>query len=111
MCALRHLLVVASFDGCPGFVAPGESPGTLNIQGDLTQAADGKLVIEIGGNTPGLFDVLNVSDKLTSGGTLEVTLLNGFTPGANDTFNFLTFGSLRRRVRALKQIARASAHH
>ena len=77
-----------------GIVGPGESPGTLNIQGDFTQTTDGKLVIEIGGNTPGLFDVLNVSGKLTLGGTLEVNLLNGFTPGANDTFNFLTFGSI-----------------
>ena len=77
-----------------GIVAPGESPGTLNIVGDLTQTATGKLVIEIGGNTPGLFDVLNVSGKLTLGGTLEVNLLNGFTPGANDTFNFLNFGSI-----------------
>ena len=77
-----------------GTIAPGESPGTLNIVGDLTQTATGKLVIEIGGKTPGLFDVLNVSGKLTLGGTLEVDLLNGFTPGANDTLNFLTFGSI-----------------
>ncbi|MBI2799092.1 MAG: VPLPA-CTERM sorting domain-containing protein [Gammaproteobacteria bacterium] len=77
-----------------GTIAPGESPGTLTIQGDLVQAADGKLVIEIGGTTPGtLYDVLNITGKLTLGGTLEIDLLNGFIPGPNDVFNFLTFGS------------------
>ena len=77
-----------------GIIAPGESPGTLNVQGDFAQGADGKLVIEIGGNTPGsLYDVLNVSGKLTLGGTLEIDLLNGFTPGANDVFDFLHAGS------------------
>ncbi|MBI2799084.1 MAG: VPLPA-CTERM sorting domain-containing protein [Gammaproteobacteria bacterium] len=77
-----------------GTIAPGESPGTLTIQGDLVQAADGKLVIEIGGNTPGtLYDVLNVTGKLTLGGTLEIDLLNGFTPGPNDVFDFLHAGS------------------
>ena len=76
-----------------GTIAPGESPGTLNIVGDLTQTTIGKLVIEIGGNTPGLFDVLNVSGKFTMGGTLEIDFLNGFTPGPNDTFSFLNAGS------------------
>jgi hypothetical protein len=77
-----------------GTLAPGESPGTLTIQGDLTQAADGKLVIEIGGNTPGsLYDVLNVTGKFTFGGTLEINLIGGFTPEAGDVFNFLQFGS------------------
>ena len=76
-----------------GTIAPGESPGTLTIQGDLVQAADGKLVIEIGGSVPGSFDVLNVSGKFTLGGTLEIDLLNGFTPGANDVFDFLQVGS------------------
>ena len=77
-----------------GIIAPGESPGTLTIQGDLVQAADGKLVIEIGGTTPGsLYDVLNVTGKLTLGRTLEVDLINGFTPGTNDVFDFLHVGS------------------
>ena len=77
-----------------GIIAPGESPGMLTIQGDLVQAADGKLVIEIGGNTPGsLYDVLNVTGKLTRGGTLEIDLINGFTPGPNDVFDFLHAGS------------------
>ena len=76
-----------------GTIAPGESPGTLTIQGDLVQAADGKLVIEIGGSAPGSFDVLNVSGKFTLGGTLEIDLVNGFTPGANDVFDFLQVGS------------------
>ena len=54
-----------------GTIAPGESPGTLNVIGDLTQTATGKLVIESGGNTPGLCDVVNVSGKFTMGGTIR----------------------------------------
>ena len=36
-----------------GIVAPGNSPGTLIIDGDYTQGATGTLVIEIGGTLAG----------------------------------------------------------
>jgi len=73
-----------------GTVIPGNSPGTLDVVGDYIQGADGLLVIEIGSTDPGMFDVLNVSGSATLGGTLRLELIGGFTPGATDTFDFLT---------------------
>ena len=72
-----------------GTILPGESPGILNIVGDYTQTESGLLVIEIGGTAPGSFDVLNISGKATLDGTLKIELIDGFTPGATDTFEFL----------------------
>ena len=73
-----------------GTLMPGNSPGVLDIDGDLTLGADGTLVIEIAGGIPGLeYDVLNVSGLLTFGGTLELVFLNEFLPSPNDpTFRF-----------------------
>ncbi len=75
-----------------GTIAPGESPGTLTIDGDFVQGADGVLVIEIGGAGPGEYDVLHVTGTATLGGTLKLELLNGFVPGAGSHFDFLTAG-------------------
>ena len=42
-----------------GMISPGNSPGTLTVNGDLT--VDGTTItIELGGLAPGTFDVLNV---------------------------------------------------
>ena len=77
-----------------GTLAPGESPGTINIVGDFIQTSDGKLIIEIAGIGAGQFDILEVSGKFTAGGTLQIDLLDGFVPGLQDEFDFLSFGSL-----------------
>jgi hypothetical protein len=76
-----------------GLVAPGNSPGTLTINGDYTQS--GTLAIEIGGLLAGSeYDVLNVSGTASLGGSLNVSLfdLGGglFTPNAGDSFDILT---------------------
>ncbi len=74
-----------------GLVDVGQSPGVMNIEGDFTQGADGRLLIEIGGTAAGSeYDVLNVSGVAHLGGTLEIVLLDGFAPGLSDTFDFLS---------------------
>ena len=71
-----------------GVVAPGNSPGTLHIDGNYTQA--GKLQIEIGGTTPGSqFDMLDITGAATLDGTLEVSLIDGFTPSVGDVFEIV----------------------
>jgi len=75
-----------------GTIAPGESPGTLTIDGDFMQGADGVLVIEIGGAGPGEYDVLHVTGTATLAGTLKLELVDGFVPRAGDSFDFLTAG-------------------
>jgi hypothetical protein len=62
-----------------GTVAPGSSPGTMTIDGNFTLADSGILDIEIGGFTPGTFDLLDITrtaDLL--GGTIEFSFLSGY---------------------------------
>ena len=73
-----------------GVVALGESPGIMTIDGDFVQTEAGRLVIEIGGTQAGVdFDLLIVNGTLQLGGTLEIVLLDGFMPDADDSFVFL----------------------
>jgi hypothetical protein len=75
-------------------LAPGLSPGVLNINGNYTQLASGTLAIEIGGTSAGAqYDQLNVSGTATLAGALDTTLINSFNPGFNDAFVVLTYGT------------------
>jgi len=67
--------------------------GTLDILslGNFTNT--GTVNIKLNGTGGGAFDVLNVSTAATLGGTLNVTLVAGFTPATGDTFNVLSYGS------------------
>ena len=68
--------------------------GTLTVTGNYTQTAAGVLNIEIGGYNAGTdFDQLNVQGNVSLGGTLNVTLLNGFVPNDGDAFQVLTYNS------------------
>jgi hypothetical protein len=68
--------------------------GVLMINGNYTQTGTGILNIEIGGASAGSgFDQLRVSSTATLGGTLNVSLLNGYVPPHGTTFQILTFGS------------------
>ena len=69
-------------------------PGEVTFGGDVTFGAGSTLDIEIAGTQPGTqYDVVHVTGKATLGGTLQVTLLNGFVPQPGDSFQVLTFGS------------------
>ena len=76
-----------------GTVAPGASPGVMNIVGDYTQSASGTLQIELGGLSPGAgHDQLVVSNNVFLNGTLLVTQFGSFIPGFVDTFKAITAG-------------------
>jgi len=60
-----------------GAVSPGNSPGTLTINGDYTQMSGGVFNLEIA--SPTVFDQLLVSGTATTAGTLNIILTNGFT--------------------------------
>ena len=92
-----------------GTVAPGldqtylDHTGALLIQGDLQLAnaqsalarAFGTLKIEIGGDTAGLFDVLHVTGNADiDGATLEIALVDDYTPPTGATFHFLPVDGL-----------------
>jgi hypothetical protein len=74
-----------------GKVAPGDTFGTLTIQGNYTQTASGILLIQIGGaNTYGQ---LLVTGTATLNGTLEVSFLDNYVPAAGTSFQILTFAN------------------
>ncbi|MFC1535318.1 LEPR-XLL domain-containing protein, partial [Thermodesulfobacteriota bacterium] len=99
-----------------GVFSPGNSPGIVNITGNLTIDGDdldtidddydppspsgddivGTIVIEIAGTgVAGVgYDQINVSGSVSLGGTLTVSLLGGFVPTLGQKFDFLTFGSV-----------------
>jgi hypothetical protein len=74
-------------------VGPGDSPGTISINGNYTQTSSGALNLELGGTSSGQFDRLVVSGAATLGGTLNVSLINGFLPAPPQSFHVLTFAS------------------
>ena len=71
-------------------LSPGASAGTLTVVGSFERSKTGVIGIELEGNVAGAeYDVLKVVDNLTLGGTLDVSLIGGFTPIANDTFQII----------------------
>ena len=78
-----------------GTLAPGSSAGELTINGDYTQSASAALEIEIGGLTAGSeYDFLNIAGAATLDGTLDVLLIDSFTPTAGDMFEIITATSI-----------------
>src|SRR6185369_15029886 len=77
-------------------VTPGSPLGELDISGNYQQTASGALNIELGGYTAGSnFDRVTVTaggagGVATLSGTLNVTLINGFSPTNGATFIFLS---------------------
>ncbi len=72
-----------------GTVAPGNSTGTLTMNGNYTQDTSGKLAVELGGTAAGAFDKLVVNGTAFLDGEVNVSLLGGFVPNINDTFTIL----------------------
>ncbi|WP_197530955.1 PD40 domain-containing protein [Bythopirellula polymerisocia] len=75
-----------------GIISPGESPGTLIIDGDYTQHAAGQLQIELA--SAASFDKLVVAGDASLAGTLAVSLAGGFVPASDQTFDILDWGTL-----------------
>lgn len=76
-----------------GTASPGASPGTLSINGSYTQAATGKLRIDINGTAPGAFDVLAATGLVGLAGGLEIVSPPGFNPPEGATFTIVTGAS------------------
>jgi hypothetical protein len=71
-------------------VRPGDSPGTLTIDGDYTQGTGGVLEAEVGASG---HDELVVTGTATLDGRLRALPENGFDPALTDTFRVLTAGA------------------
>ncbi|HJQ38409.1 MAG TPA: hypothetical protein VKB93_14825 [Thermoanaerobaculia bacterium] len=75
-------------------VSPGLSPGTIMINGNYSQSPTSTLNIELGGTAPGTgYDQLIVTGSATLAGTVNVTLINGFTLSSGDVFDAVTYAA------------------
>lgn len=78
-----------------GIVSPGESAGTLTIDGDYVQENPGILILEIGGSEPGQSDLLAVTGNVMIGGQIVLRFINGFLPREGDQFTLMKIGGSR----------------
>jgi T5SS/PEP-CTERM-associated repeat protein len=82
--------IISSLLSSSGVTSPGSSVGTLEINGNLVQTAEGMIEIEIAGTTPGsLHDVLRIAGNAELAGRLTVTFIDGFAPESGQVFTFL----------------------
>jgi hypothetical protein len=76
-------------------ISPGFSPAAVTFATDVTLGTNAKLNIELGGTTAGTqYDQITVTQLLTLGGTLNITLINGFVPQFGQTFDILNWTTL-----------------
>ncbi|MEY3459259.1 MAG: hypothetical protein RL215_2416, partial [Planctomycetota bacterium] len=71
-----------------GFLKPGGVPGILST-GEVQLQAGGVLSMDVGGTSPGAVsgrhDQLNVAGTVILAGSLELNLIDGYSPGIGDT--------------------------
>lgn len=89
-------LVTFDFTNQGGTIAPGEgvsgdSAGTTHVMGDLILNS-GSLEIEIDGSGVGEFDRLEIDAAAMLGGTLQVTLLDGYDLASDTQWEVLNIG-------------------
>ncbi len=73
-------------------VSPGNSPGLVTFQGNVSFGSQSNILIELGGTIPGTeHDKIIFESDVTFGGQLEVVLYDGFVPGIGDSFDIFDF--------------------
>jgi hypothetical protein len=75
-------------------VAPGFSPGSLAISGDLSMSSGSTLSMELGGTAAGSSDALVVGGSANLAGSLVLSSYGGFAPTGTDQFTLLDAGSV-----------------
>lgn len=84
---------VAGNAAIAGDLAPGSSPGTLSISGNLDLASTSDWLVELGGTGTTEFDRVLVGGALTAGGLIKVSLVNSFNPANFSSFDIADFTS------------------
>lgn len=82
-----------------GTIAPGNSPGYLVVDGNLTLANTSEVDMEIAGTKNNQFDRIKVKGTARLNGSLRVFLLGGFVPDAGAIFTFLEAGRIKGKFR------------
>jgi T5SS/PEP-CTERM-associated repeat protein len=76
-----------------GGLIPGSGALTVDLPASAEFGPLNSLEIQIGGNQPGVtHDSLDIAHLATLSGTLDLSLINGFTPALADEFTILTSG-------------------
>jgi uncharacterized repeat protein (TIGR01451 family) len=96
--------IVGNISNTGGTLSPGASTGPAPTAGAITingsgagkylQSAAGVYSVKIGGTSAGQFDTLTTTGAVTLGASLNVSLINGFTPSAGQSFVILQAGSI-----------------
>jgi hypothetical protein len=69
-------------------LSPGNSPGTITLNGNLKSAAD--MLFEIAGTEFGEYDILRINGAADFiGGLITIAFIDDFVPDEGDTFDFL----------------------
>jgi hypothetical protein len=77
-----------------GTLAPGASPGTITVAGNLGLSPASVLSIELGGLGQGIgYDYVLVQGTANLGGTLNVGTIGGYVPPAGSSYTFMQFTS------------------
>jgi hypothetical protein len=75
-------------------VSPGFSPASVSFSGNVTLNSTANLKMELGGTTVGTqYDKVAVGQQLSLAGTLQVVLINGFSPALGNSFDILDWNS------------------
>ena len=78
-----------------GDLQPGNSAATVTFGNNVALGAGATLEIELGGLTPGTqYDRVVVDGSLALDGTLNISLIDSFTPAAGNAFDLLDWGTL-----------------
>ena len=85
--------IVGTLLNC-GTISPGNSPGSLFIDGDYFQNDFAKLLVEIAGYESQDYDYFSISGHAALAGELKVSLLDDFMPNVDGwTYDFMSFGA------------------
>jgi len=72
-----------------GILSPGQSIGSISLQGDYEQASQGIFEVDLAAAAANQFDTLIISGQAILGGTLDVEFSGMFAPVLGDRFEVL----------------------
>ena len=96
-------MITGGIANSAGTVAPGTTTPAITIGnialgtttlGTYAQGVSGGFTVKIGGTAAGQFDTLTATGAVTLAGTLNGSLVNGFTPVLGNTFTIITASSV-----------------
>ncbi|MFQ6614161.1 MAG: LamG-like jellyroll fold domain-containing protein, partial [Fidelibacterota bacterium] len=85
-----------------GLIAPGASPGTFTITGDVMQDTTAVVEFEIDGYNDVQIDRLNITGNIALAGTLNVRFADSFVPWTGSVFPVMGYGSYSGSYTALQ---------